>query len=1013
MKGAIIGYTAIIAILIVSVLSIYYSTLSTSSSKEVTTKEGLLVSSEDFNFFLLKTLNQSIEFIAQRAAYDLALNGGFIEGREVFWNFYYPQMSDLEKNLANRIGSNLPSSYKKFDRTVVLENTKIIIENEQLQYFDVGGYTNISIYDETVRSKTFSNFNVNSRAVSSYFRLLWAAREILENETFNSSLNDANALTLKLRAETLPAGRFNGLDFEITSSSDILDITIEDRCYTPDTYCLAPLNPNEPKTKRDINTSQLIPYENLKLRFRIKVEQTGSTPSSCKFSIILNPVMGSVLAGYEADVPLSVINLGTTSDVVTLNAKAYNKTTMTEDYTITVTFDDNSKPMSYNTIMRIKTGSFTLSGGYLINVTGDGCSPNQENFATYDLTVNPAMTFSISVDTDPVKLINNMGLYSNSTNVFVNILTGIPEDVLLSVTDLPLGVGRSLSQNGMPPNFASVLTLTTDGNTPQLDYTITIKGIGGGSYVEKRFTLHVEEPFDFHFYIQGIGHDEIFRTITSTTHLAVETTAGTPETVDFSYDVVNSSGLTDPSNYGITVQIIPKPCPLTPLIPNCYPTMNIFTNLNTPADTYTIHVNAIATHVSHQTSFDLTVKNPECYDTASAESTDCIASKGPAVPCKYYTCVGLGCVLNNRGKVVPPSDGCGPASCSGFCDATSEMEYSNPPSPTYSIVCDGAGSCNMTFDPSRCNYGSVKTCRYGCKDNTNCFSGKYCEPGASRCKIGGTGHCGDQVALYEGGCFDESDTIPTVLATTTCVFGVWSGTAAVVYDCANCPEGLETNCPGESYGCGISGCTLSSCSINDKCTYSSKCGDGVCEFEEDSSSCPSDCTCSYNCIRCSGYEVNNWGQDICTTDEASCTRWCSVECGAGTCGPGDHFDWGACGCVPNSGCLEEGSLILTPVGFKRIENLKVGDVVIGYKDGKRVETKVLNTSVHEGKFELYYYKGYWFTGNHKVYTDEFYKEFKPVSEISNFIKYYARKIYNIQTEVHNYFGENDLLIHNK
>jgi hypothetical protein len=913
MKGAIIGYTAIIAILIVSVLSIGYSTLSTTSSKEVTTKEGLLVSSEDFNFFLLKTLNQSIEFTAQRAAYDLVLNGGFIEGREVFWNYNYPQMSDMEKNLANRIGSALPSSYKKFDRTVVLENTKIIIENEQLQYFDVGGYTNISIYDENVRSKTFSNFNINSRAVSSYFRLLWVAREILENETFNSSLNDANALTLKLRAETLPAGRFQGLDFEITSSSDILDITIEDRCYTPDTYCLAPLNPNEPKTKRDISTPQLIPYENLKLRFRIKAEQTGSTPSSCKFSIILNPVMGSVLAGYEVDVPLSVINLGTTSDVVTLNAKAYNKTTMTEDYTITVTFDDNSKPMSYNTIMRIKTGSFTLGGNYLINVTGDGCSPNQENFATYDLTVNPAMTFSISVDTDPVTLINNMGLYSNSTNVFVNILTGIPEDVLLSVTDLPASVGYSLSQSGIPPDFVSVLTLTTDGNTPQLDYTITIKGIGGGSYVEKRFTLHVEEPFDFRFYIQGIDHDEIFRTITSTTHLAVETMAGTPETVDFSYDVVNSSGLTDPSNYGITVQIIPKPCPLTTLIPNCYPTMNIFTASNTPADTYTIHVNAIATHVSHQISFDLKVKNPECYDIALPESTDCIASKGSPGPCKYYTCVGLGCVLNNRGKVVPPGAACGTDTCNGECDGG--KEYRNPPSPTYDRVCDGAGNCNMTYDMTKCNYGTIKDCRWGActADALNCINAAgYCEPMSAWCKNPPPlGACGNGKAVYKGRCELVLMHGARFLAIATCGSLIWWSDAVVIHDqdgvtcdpdCDGTTNDVESICSGEAFNCEgtpyAGGCSQTHCYETDACKYPVTCGDGICEGEngEDYSNCASDCPCSFYsyesgdctaqgckwCPRCSGTKIIPGGVGKCIESADSCGVYsCSHACGAG------------------------------------------------------------------------------------------------------------------------------------
>jgi hypothetical protein len=110
-------------------------------------------------------------------------------------------------------------------------------------------------------------------------------------------------------------------------------------------------------------------------------------------------------------------------------------------------------------------------------------------------------------------------------------------------------------------------------------------------------------------------------------------------------------------------------------------------------------------------------------------------------------------------------------------------------------------------------------------------------------------------------------------------------------------------------------------------------------------------------------------------------------------------------------CLMEGTNILTPEGFKKIEDIKVGDIVFGYKDGKKIETKVLKTSSHYGNFILYYYKGYWFTGNHLVYTD--YENFDFVYNLSNVTKNYTGKVYDIRTETGNYFGENGLLIHNK
>lgn len=122
-------------------------------------------------------------------------------------------------------------------------------------------------------------------------------------------------------------------------------------------------------------------------------------------------------------------------------------------------------------------------------------------------------------------------------------------------------------------------------------------------------------------------------------------------------------------------------------------------------------------------------------------------------------------------------------------------------------------------------------------------------------------------------------------------------------------------------------------------------------------------------------------------------------------------------CVPaiiysGAPCLEEGSLVLTPEGFKPIETLNVGDIVIGYKEGRKIEAKIKKTSVHDGEWTLYNYKGYWFTGNHRVYID--YEHLEEVSKLSDVTKEYVGKVYDIKVEeTENYFGENGLLIHNK
>jgi len=179
-----------------------------------------------------------------------------------------------------------------------------------------------------------------------------------------------------------------------------------------------------------------------------------------------------------------------------------------------------------------------------------------------------------------------------------------------------------------------------------------------------------------------------------------------------------------------------------------------------------------------------------------------------------------------------------------------------------------------------------------------------------------------------------------------------------------------------------------------------------------------DCTnagCAW-CPGCSGSYVNKWGKSICLKPEVICeyqTTVCSEYCGlGGGCQVCERWDQATCSCVPAQCCLKEGSLVLTPDGFKTIEDLKEGDYVIGYKDGEKVNSKVLAKSEHIGEFNLYFYKGYWFTENHLIYLDD-YKDFKPVTELSNLTEYFNGKVYNIQTETKNYFGENDLLIHNK
>ena len=112
------------------------------------------------------------------------------------------------------------------------------------------------------------------------------------------------------------------------------------------------------------------------------------------------------------------------------------------------------------------------------------------------------------------------------------------------------------------------------------------------------------------------------------------------------------------------------------------------------------------------------------------------------------------------------------------------------------------------------------------------------------------------------------------------------------------------------------------------------------------------------------------------------------------------------------GCLIKGTLILTPTGLEKIEDIKAGDKVIGYKNGEGVETNIEAKSIHWGVWEIYQYKGSWFTGNHRVYPS-LGEQATEVAFLTTEKKVYVGNVYDIRTGTENYFGINNLLIHNK
>jgi len=217
-------------------------------------------------------------------------------------------------------------------------------------------------------------------------------------------------------------------------------------------------------------------------------------------------------------------------------------------------------------------------------------------------------------------------------------------------------------------------------------------------------------------------------------------------------------------------------------------------------------------------------------------------------------------------------------------------------------------------------------------------------------------------------------------------------------DCLGCTEPIPTGCKGcigtmcKSFGgfcINLGGSCKYECDTGyvwngTACIEAAICGNNVKEGDEE----------------CDGTDLG--GKDCTDLGYTGGTLTCNPDC---------TFNTSGCTSGGGGGCLIKGSKILTPNGFKSIEDIEIGDTVIGYENGKEVETKVTNKTVHFGFWDIYYYKGYWFTWSHQVYPSLNEKEIG-IPFISNITKVFVGKVYNIETGTHNYFGENGLLIHN-
>ena len=106
----------------------------------------------------------------------------------------------------------------------------------------------------------------------------------------------------------------------------------------------------------------------------------------------------------------------------------------------------------------------------------------------------PAFDYSVTIS--PQTRTTSLGDVATYT-ISVNIVSGIPEIVSLTLSGLPANVQYKFSETSGTPAYSSTLTVDTSAMTTEGVYTMTVTATGGGLVKTANAELIVEEQADF------------------------------------------------------------------------------------------------------------------------------------------------------------------------------------------------------------------------------------------------------------------------------------------------------------------------------------------------------------------------------------------------------------------------------------------------------------------------------------------------------------------------------------
>ena len=185
------------------------------------------------------------------------------------------------------------------------------------------------------------------------------------------------------------------------------------------------------------------------------------------FTLSVSPPSASVRRGGSVTFTVDVGRVGSFDDPVSLSVRGLGSG-------FQYSLSRNSQAPPFSSTLRITASQGVPLSTVSFTVVGEGGGISHNASASLTVTEEPGFTISL----DRRELTMSRG-GRGSFVISVNGYGGFVQPVTLAISNLPPGCSASLSANGLPPSYQSIVTLSTGDAAPG-NYTVGITASGGG-----------------------------------------------------------------------------------------------------------------------------------------------------------------------------------------------------------------------------------------------------------------------------------------------------------------------------------------------------------------------------------------------------------------------------------------------------------------------------------------------------------------------------------------------------